>query len=470
MLVNSFYFLIFFPLVCLVYYLLPKLWLRNSFLLVASYYFYMCWKPVFALLLVSVTLIAYTGGLCITRISSEKKKKWILKITIIANVSILFFYKYFNFVAKTITETLNTSGTNITVSHLDILMPIGISFFVFKAISYLVDIYRGKLQVEENLVDYSLYIAFFPQLLAGPIDRATNLLPQLKHKILFDGFNVSSGLKMMLWGYFMKVAVADRIATYVDAVYNNIYHHNGTTLLTTAVMYSFQIFCDFAGYSLISIGAAKTMGYNVPANFTRPYFAVSITDFWKRWHISLTSWLREYVYIPLGGNRCSKFRNYYNIFITFLVSGIWHGAAWNFMFWGGLHGLFQIIEKTLGLTNKADEMHAAMKVFRIIVTFFIATFAWIFFRLDINTSLLAISKIFTTAGPIFNLTGSAMLYSLFGLLLIFLKDYTDEYTPGRFLLFENKHIAIRYGGYLAVVFLILLTGVFDSSQFIYFQF
>lgn len=278
---------------------------------------------------------------------------------------------------------------------------------------------------------------------------------------------------MMLWGYFMKLVIADRAIIYVDTIYGNLYHQNGTAIMLAAILYSFQIYCDFAGYSLLSIGVAKAMGYDVMQNFNRPYLAQSITEFWKRWHISLTRWLTDYVYIPLGGSRCSKLKTYRNIIVTFLVSGLWHGAAWNFVVWGLIHGAIQVVEKHLGY-SKVMAKYLFVGVARILATFASVTLAWIFFRLPtFQDAIFAISKMFTSFSTT-SLGGRdatpALEYCALGITILLLKDILDEYFPDRFKLFDNSNIVIRYASYILVTLLILLAGVFDDSQFIYMQF
>lgn len=400
----------------------------------------------------------------------KNKKRW-LSLPVILLSLLLIYYKYFNFLAQSIADLLNVMGMNLKIEGWDILLPLGISFFLFKSISYLIDIYRGKIEVENDFHLLALYVSFFPQLIAGPIEKAERLIPQFKKKVEFDGRNVSLGLKMMLWGYFMKLVFANRACIYVDAVYGNLHQHNGTSILLAAIIYSFQIYCDFAGYSLLSIGCAKVMGYNVMDNFKRPYFAASISEFWKRWHISLTKWLTEYIYISLGSNRCTKLRQYRNIMMTFLVSGLWHGAAWNFIIWGGIHGVVQIVEKHFGFAKV--EKPLLVKAFRILFTFFVVTLAWIFFRMeDFSEALYAIKMIFTSVGKPF-VTGDAtraIEFTALAFLLIFGKEVLDEFAPNNFKMFENNNIVVRYVSYTAIVILLLLTGVFDDSQFIYSQF
>ena len=470
MLFTSLTFLLFFPIVCAVYYCLPKVTWRVWFLLTASYLFYINLDPWCSLILLFSTIATYAGARLIgTQKKQSGKKKWLWGIIAI-NILILVFFKYTNFVLSSLLNIFTTSEG--TFRGLDIILPVGISFYIFKAVSYIADVYKEKIEPEKDFAAFALYVAFFPQLLAGPIERAGHIIPQFKKKYDFDGCNVTKGLKMMLWGYFMKLVFADRAVIYVDTIYGNLYAHNGTSILLAAVLYSFQIYCDFAGYSLLSIGVAKAMGYDVMQNFNRPYLAKSITELWKRWHISLTKWLTDYVYIPLGGSRCSKCKTYRNIMVTFLVSGLWHGASWNFVIWGMIHGLIQIIEKALGLARNKPK-NVIMVAGRILFTFFVATFAWLFFRLpDFSEATYAIGKIFTSWGMPF-MSGDAtpaLEYCTLGLFFILAKDVLDEYFPTKFKLFDNDNIIVRYIVYITVCLLILATGVFDDSQFIYMQF
>lgn len=449
---------------------MPKVNWRIWFLLAASYVFYMNLNAWCSLILLFSTIITYGGARLIgKRDNSQARKKKYLWGVIGANILLLGYFKYTNFVVNSILGIFTVGGNN---KNFNIILPIGISFYIFKAISYITDVYKGKIEPEKDFSTFALYVAFFPQLLAGPIERADRMISQFRKKKHFDGCNVTAGLKMMLWGYFMKLVFADRAVIYVDTIYGNLYAHNGSSILLAAILYSFQIYCDFAGYSLLSIGVAKAMGYDVMQNFNRPYLAMNITDFWKRWHISLTKWLTDYIYIPLGGSRCSKLKNYRNIMITFLVSGLWHGASWNFVIWGIIHGIMQIAEKALGIEkNKSKKW--IIESGRILVTFFIVTFAWIFFRLsDFSDALYAISKIFTSCGAPFMKgdAAPALEYCILGLFFILAKDLLDEKFPSKFKLFNNKNIVIRYIAYIAICLLILAAGVFDDSQFIYMQF
>ena len=301
MLFNSLEFILFFPIVCLVYFLLPKLKWRTLFLLVASYYFYMCWEPTYALLLLTSTAITYVSGLCMSRFQEQRWRKTALVSGIVINLGTLFFYKYYEFAGSLITDFFSWFGIGISIPQWNVLLPVGISFYIFQAVGYAVDVYRGTIKAEKNFIVYALFISFFPQLVAGPIERARNMLPQFKEKHRFSYENFDRGLRWMLWGFFMKLCVADRISTYVDAVYNNYMEHSGTSLLLATFFFTFQIYCDFAGYSLIAIGSSRIMGFHLMENFHRPYFSRSIKEFWRRWHISLSTWFKDYLYIPLGG-------------------------------------------------------------------------------------------------------------------------------------------------------------------------
>ena len=326
MLFNSISFLLFFPIVCIVCYLIPSLRFRNLFLLFASYYFYMNWEPVYALLLLSSTVITYVFAIGIERSNHISRRKLFLTINIILNLGILFFFKYWNFAAEQVSMLLCSSGLDMKVPEFSILLPVGISFYIFQALGYSIDVYRKDVRAERDFFTYALFVSFFPQLVAGPIERSRNLLPQFKKLNKFDYDTVMAGVNLMIWGYFLKLVMADRCGMYVDAIYNNVEMHNGGSYLLASLLFPFQIYGDFAGYSLIAIGAAKVMGFKLMENFHRPYFSQSVGEFWHRWHISLSTWFKDYVYIPLGGNRVSKTRCYFNLMVTFVVSGIWLGA------------------------------------------------------------------------------------------------------------------------------------------------
>ncbi|MFS4491334.1 MBOAT family O-acyltransferase [Maribacter sp. 2308TA10-17] len=356
----------------------------------------------------------------------------------------------------------------------DYLLPVGISFYTFQAIGYTIDVYRGEIKHEKHFGVYALFVSFFPQLVAGPIERAKNLLPQFKTFKKFDYEKAVMGIKLMVWGFFMKLVVADRLAIYVNSVYGNVDHHSSITLLTATVFFAIQIYCDFAGYSNIAIGCAKIMGFDLMTNFRRPYFAQSCAEFWQRWHISLSTWFRDYIYIPLGGNRVSKKRNYVNLMVTFLISGLWHGANWTYIIWGGLNGLYQITFKILRFSPSKKRIKQRSSItyfFNIFLTFVLICFSWIFFRADSFYQALEILKrIGNEHGPIFRGDNSSFVYGVFGIVVLFLKDGFDEFFPSKKLFFSSSHQIVRTVSYAVVVILIMLIGVFDGGQFIYFQF
>ena len=452
MLFNSFTFLLFFPIATLLYYLIPHK-LRWGNLLLVSYGFYMNWNPSYALLLIGITLVSY-----IVSISVEKnRKKGIISIGIIVCLLPLIVFKYMNFINDSIFSILDYWGIRILIPDLKLLLPVGISFFTFKAISYMIDVYKGKILPERNLGIYALYISFFVDLAAGPIDRADKLIPQFREHRRFLPENIVNGLKLMLWGYFMKVVVADRITLYVDPIFNNLDNHSGISILLAAALFSLQIYCDFGGYSYIAIGCGKAMGFNLMTNFERPYMANSVSEFWRRWHISLSTWFRDYVYIPLGGNRCGIWRNRLNLLITFTVSGLWHGANWTFVVWGFLNGLFQIIDKKL-------------KVKSVILTFILMTIAWTFFRANtMDDAIQALGMMFIPNGELYLPQMSLLLYIIMGITILIFCDIIEE-RKGRHPLLENRYIIVRYISYIMLTVMILAFGVFDGGQFIYFQF
>lgn len=456
MLFNSFLFLIFFPSVCLVYFLLPFR-LRNLFLLAASYYFYMNWEPVYAVLILISTGITWLSGILMER---WHRRKLILTLSLVSNLGILFLFKYYNFINESVFQLFRLWGIRWEIQGLNWLLPVGISFYTFQAIGYTIDVYRRTLAAERNFLTYALFVSFFPQLVAGPIERAANLLPQFKAKHPFQPEEMVGGLRLMLWGMFMKVVVADRISQYVDAVYNNYTEHSGSSLLLATVLFAIQIYCDFGGYSLVAIGAAKVMGFRLMENFRRPYFASSVTDFWRRWHISLSTWFKDYVYIPLGGNRVGRCRHYFNLLVTFLVSGLWHGANWTFVIWGGLHGMFQVVEKTVRVRFWGKAFF----------TFLLVDFAWIFFRsANMGQACTVIHKIATDAtGPLF-IHKTVLMYVFIGVSVLMLHDVLKEYYQSA-LERMMKYRGMRWGIYLSLILLILAIGVFDGGQFIYFQF
>ena len=471
MVFNSFNFIILFPFIFLLYYAIPAKYqrVRNLFLLAVSYLLYLQWKPVYALILLGVTVVTYYSALFVTK---AKHPKRVLTAGVLLALFPLAFFKYFNFINETVSSAMALAGLDFHMTGLNWAIPIGISFFTFQALGYLWDVYYKREEAEHNFFTYALFVSFFPSILSGPINKASLVIPQLKQlRPYFDYGKAVEGLKMLLWGMFMKVVVADRVALYVDTVLPSYENYTGLSCFVASVLYTIQIYADFAGYSLMAMGVGKELGFELTENFRRPYFAVSITDFWHRWHISLSTWLKDYVYIPMGGSRCSKRRNYWNIFVTFFVSGIWHGANWTFIVWGCMHGICQIVEKIIG--QQKCNYGTFGKGVKIIITFLLVNFAWIFFRMPtLGEACRVIARIFDPTLPmkLFLPPNSDILFTVIGITMLILKDFFDEYHPNRLILFDNKKTYIRWGAYIYVFIMIMLMGVFGADQFIYVNF
>lgn len=478
MIFNSFQFIWLFPLIFGGYYIFSYLLNRtgqgqgqgsNILLLLVSYALYMQYKPIYALILLWITLVTYFMAICMTGFG--KSKKIVCWAGVVLSIAPLIFFKYYNFIIDNINGILEHEN----LSGLKWAIPIGISFFSFQAIGYLVDVYKQRIPAERNFLDYALFVSFFPQILSGPISKASDLLPQIKGKRAFDEAKAIQGLKWLLWGMFLKTVMADRLGLYVDSVYNNYQYQSGLSCLIASFMYTMQIYGDFAGYSLMAIGVGRLMGFDLVNNFNRPYFATSITEFWKRWHISLTRWLTTYIYIGLGGNRCSKIRQYINIMTTFVVSGIWHGANWTFIIWGLMHGALQCIEKSLGIDPKGkyskSKRFRNLAVLRMFITFCLVNLAWILFRMpSLESAKEVLYKIFTLEGSgLFKPANSTLGFMLISLCVVVAKEICEEYFP-KVQLFNNRHTIVRWISYVVVITLIMLCGVFDSSQFIYVKF
>jgi len=476
---NSFNFWIVYPFIYLIYWAIPAKWntWRKVFLVTVSYLLYINWKPAFALVLLGVTLVTYWGGMVLQlsgeseelRVRNRKRLAWLFAL--LALLPLLVF-KYYNFLNESISAGLASVGLQFALPGLNWAIPVGISFFTFQAVGYMLDVYHGRVEAEKTLLDYILFVSFFPQVSSGPISTAEELMPQIKNTHKFDYKQGVQGLKWLLWGMFIKLVVADRLGMFVDTVYGNYIHYNGTACFAASIFYTIQIYCDFAGYSLMAIGIASTLGFNLVNNFKRPYFAISLTDFWKRWHISLTRWLTRHVYIAMGGNRCSKLRQYWNIMVTFLVSGIWHGANWTFIIWGTIHGVLQIIEKAFGW-QKYEGKNWGVKAMRIVVTFMLVNFAWVFFRMPtIGDAFAVIGKMFTEPGY-FDIregfeTVAGVIMAFIGLAILIFKDVREEFFPTR-MRWLNKPF-VRMACYVILFCLIISIGVLDSSQFIYVNF
>lgn len=470
MLFNSLSFMLFFPVVCVLYWLMGKglSRLRNWFLLVASYYFYMSWEPSYALLILFTSLSTWYCGLKLS--DADCHKRTYLTLCLIVNLLILFFFKYYNFFVGSLSDLLAWQGVRLHIPYSSFLLPVGISFYTFQSIGYIVDVYRKEIAPEKNFFTYALFISFFPQLVAGPIERAKNLLPQFHSKHQFDGDEFILGLKMMIWGFFMKLCVAGNVAPYVDAVYNNVPNHNGTSLLLASVFFSFQIFCDFGGYSLIAIGTARCLGFRLMDNFNHPYLSVSVKEFWRRWHISLSSWFGSYVYIPLGGSRCNRWRHYRNLLLTMLASGLWHGANWTFLWWGGIHGLFLVMHNMFCRLKRWGTI-SLLKPVSILSTWIAVTFAWIFFRANsLSDAFAVIGKICTQPGALYEGEGiPSIVLPVLMIVMLMLKELKDEYRLKLALMHHrNPWVSIPATAFLFIV--ILLCAEFNSGKFIYFQF
>lgn len=471
MIFNSFNFIVLFPFIFLLYYAIPAKYqkARNMFLLAVSYLLYLQWKPVYALILLFVTTVTFYFALAVTK---AKHPKRIVTVGVLSALLPLTFFKYYNFINEIVSNGLAMIGLDFHLIGLNWAVPIGISFFTFQALGYLWDVYYKRQLAEHDFLTYALFVSFFPSILSGPINKASLIIPQLKQlRPYFDYSKAVEGLKMLLWGMFMKVVVADRVTLYVDMVLPSYENYTGLSCFVASVLYTVQIYADFGGYSLMAIGVGKVLGFELTENFRRPYFAVSVTDFWHRWHISLSTWLKDYVYIPLGGSRCSKVRNYWNIFVTFLVSGIWHGANWTFIVWGGMHGVCQIVEKMLGQQKCYYGWFG--KGIKIIITFLLVNFAWIFFRMpSLADACGVIARIFDPTLPMIVEIKSRHIFFfiVIGTVILFIKDFLDEYQPSRLRLVDNKNCAVRWFTYLVIMALILLAGVFDAGQFIYANF
>lgn len=497
MLFNSLEFMIFFPVVCLLYYVIPH-GLRYLFLLGCSYFFYMCWNPTYALLMLTSTAITYLSGILIAdaeRIVQEEKRRrrrqWYVVLSFLSNLSILFFFKYFNFAADTVVRLLGLLQIQVQAPAFDVILPVGISFYTFQALSYTVDVYRNDIKAEKNFFKYALFVSFFPQLVAGPIERSGNLLRQISEKHRFEFARVREGLLLMLYGYFQKVVLAEYLAIAVDQVYNTYLERTGFQLLTATILFAVQIYCDFASYSNIAVGAAKIMGFHLMENFETPYLSESVAEFWRRWHISLSGWFRDYLYIPLGGSKKGKWRKWCNVMIVFLVSGLWHGASWHYVLWGGLNGAYQVVGEWLRPLKQwlcrlfqVDVTSASHRILRKITTFLLIDFSWIFFRATTAQSFEIVKKIFhLTDGAWFTwgdnlsvmgLNASTRNVLAMSLVILAAADLLRYHGICVSKWIVKQGIWLRWLIYYAAIFGILIFGVYgpgyDASQFIYFQF
>lgn len=473
MIFTSIEYLVFFPVVFLLYWILGRnKTVQNIIIVTASLFFYGWWDWRFLGLLLITTLTTFYGGAMIEKTDGDRKKqKWISAGVIMLNLGILFFFKYYNFFIQSFSDTFSLFGKRLSVNTLNIILPVGISFYTFTALSYTIDIYQKKIEATKNLLAYCAYTMFFPSILSGPISRATKQLPQYLKKRVFNYDKAVEACKLILMGTVMKLCLADRLCIYVDTVYANIPNHNGTTLLFTSILYTIQIYADFAGYSLLAIGSGKLLGIELPTNFIRPYFSKTVTEFWRRWHISLTTWFRDYIYFPLGGNRVSKMRWMLNTMIVFVVSGLWHGAAYTFLIWGALHGACMIIERLL-YAKKIKEISDKLNIrniLRIVLTFCIVSFAWIFFRAEtLGDAIEIIRKILMSHGSLF-VDINTLSMAFIALAIVFIYDFTHEYGI-RLRLLNSRIKIVRYATAALLICYIIGFGVLNSGSFIYFQF
>jgi alginate O-acetyltransferase complex protein AlgI len=472
MLFNSFDFVVFLVVVTALYFGIPHR-VRWLLLLCSSCLFYMSFIPPYILILAFTIIVDYFTARWIEDTADVSRKKRYLLISILSVCANLFVFKYFNFFNQNVASIASFLKWNYPIKALQLILPIGLSFHTFQSLSYVIEVYRGRQRAERHFGIFALYVMYFPQLVAGPIERPQNLLHQFRETKHFDLARLRSGLSLALWGLFKKVVVADSLALYVNAVYGSIPHHTGSTLLLATYFFAFQIYCDFSGYSDIALGVSRIYGIELMKNFETPYFATSVTNFWSRWHISLSTWFRDYLYIPLGGNRVTLARTCVNLMVVFMVSGLWHGAKWTFVIWGALHGVYVIAER---LGNRAGsrlfvgerhEPRTVVRLIKVLVTFHLVVLSWVFFRADsVTEAVLVLKKIAFDHGPIFwneLIVQAALAASALVVLDIFHQRtgyWTDDRFSGRF----------RAAYSCALLFAVVLFGVEQGSQFIYFQF
>jgi len=491
MLFTSTQFFIFFPVVTVIYFLLPHRY-RWLHLLLASCFFYMVFIPKYILILFFTIIVDYIAGIKIEAATGRKRKLYLV-VSLVANIGVLAIFKYYNFFLGNLNDLAELIRWNYSLPLLDIILPLGLSFHTFQAMSYTIEVYRGNYPAERHFGIYALYVMFYPQLVAGPIERPQNLLPQFREEHTFVYSRVTNGLKLMLMGFFKKLVIADQAAFVVNSIYSHSYDYVGLPLIIATVFFAFQIFCDFSGYTDIARGAARVMGFRLRENFNRPYAATSIVDFWKRWHMSLSTWFRDYLYIPLGGNRVSTLRWCFNILFVFLVSGLWHGASWTFVIWGALHGAYIVFSQlTAGWRARAARLlrltHAPRlrQFIQILVTFVLVTVGWVFFRArDLGEALYimrhAFSGLFSQMSSWDYLRYHLFMEATLGVskttllilaasIALMLGIYWCRKQPWWRHLLAVKPTGLRWSFYYIFIVWLLLFGVFTKQNFIYFQF
>lgn len=487
MLFNSITYGFFLPIVFALYWICPRKF-RWIVLLISSYYFYASWGVGYVAVILLTTVVSYLAALYMDRRQKRQPfRRQVLICGILASVILLFFFKYFNFFSENIAALFRRISIPMQPVTLRLALPIGISFYLFQTISYLVDVYRGTIPAERSFGLYAVYISFFPKVMQGPIERGEKLLPQLNRPKPFRYKQASYGMKLMAWGYFKKLVLADGLSVYVSQVYDNLSSYTGFALVLATFFFAIQLYCDFSGYTDIALGSAKILGINLTQNFRAPYFASSIKDFWGRWHISLSSWLRDYVYIPLGGNRVGPLRHMLNLLITFLVSGLWHGASWNYVLWGGIHGVFQVIEGFFPWNRKQSpfqrdkRLHGLLCLIAVPITFLLVCFAWIFFRAaSFQDAVYVLKNMFTGIGDLhtyvlncavqMGLSLPHFVYNCLPLVLLFFYDLFSLKTDV-IALISRQRFFIRWPVYILLLLIILLfseKGV--TTEFIYMQF
>lgn len=478
MIFNSFEFAVFLPVVFLLYWWIgiKKSKFQNLFLVFASYVFYGWWDYRFLLLIFISTIVDYYIAKELNEQKRESRRKLLLHLSIAVNLGILGFFKYYNFFAESLVESFNLIGIHLSFTSLNFILPVGISFYTFQTMSYTIDVYRGKLNATEDLSAFAAYVCFFPQLVAGPIERASNLLPQFTQKRLFDYNKATDGLRQILLGLFKKIVIADNCAEYANLIFNNYNDFNGVSLLIGAVFFALQIYGDFSGYSDIAIGTSRLFGINLKQNFSTPYFSRDIAEFWRRWHISLSAWFRDYLYIPLGGSRVGIIKKIRNTFLIFVVSGFWHGANWTFIVWGALNAIYflplLLLNRNRNNINQISDTKYLPSLFEassILMTFSLTVFAWIFFRSEnLSHAFGFISHIFNSAN--FWMVDLEIRYSSFIIILYFIFEWVKRDDRHTFeTLFYNLKRSYRWSFYIFIIACIYYFGG-ENQDFIYFQF
>lgn len=478
MLFNSAGYIVFFTIVCLVYFLLPKK-LKRVFLLLASYFFYSCWNLKYSLLMLFSTVATYLTAIAMDMVGAKKKKKLYLGLCFFVNLAILFVFKYYSFTVNFINKILGIAALSIDMPVIDVLLPVGISFYTFQALGYIVDVYRSEIKAERNFINYALFVSFFPQLVAGPIERSKNLLTQIDNLGHRRYENLSKGLLYILWGFFLKLVIADRAAIYVNQVFDSYQGYSYIFLCYAALLFAVQIYCDFYSYSIIAKGSAKVLGYDLMDNFRAPYLSKSITEFWRRWHISLSTWFKDYLYIPLGGNRKGAFRKHINVLIVFLVSGLWHGANYTFVLWGLIHGIFNILEDSFKGITKGIRDNFIYRNIRRFITFVVAVLSFVIFRSKnigaAKAYLLGILK--RQAGSLDASIAFPYEDTVILLIAIAILVVIDILIYNKVKLADNierRSLIVRWPIYIFLLIATLIFGIYgpgySEAQFIYFQF